>query len=98
MNRIFAYILLTLSSISLYSQVVVEQEVSQVDLLIGEQVMLKTTVLVDADKDVKIYREEIYYQIKLANLVGKNTDISSVDSVSDLLKQENVYSKKNVCA
>ena len=27
-------------------------------------------IAIDADKDVKIYREEIYYQIKLANLVG----------------------------
>lgn len=46
-------------------------------------------IAIDADKDVKIYREEIYYQIKLANLVGKNTDLSSVDSVSNLLKQDN---------
>ena len=61
-NRIFAYISLILSSISLYSQVVVEQEVSQVDLLIGEQVMLKTTVLVDADKDVSYpaFSDNIY--------------------------------------
>lgn len=46
-------------------------------------------IAIDADKDVKIYREEIYYQIKLANLVGKNTDLNLVDSVSNLLKQEN---------
>ena len=47
-------------------------------------------VAIEADKDVKIYREEIYYQIKLANLVGKNTNVNAVDSVSDLLKKENV--------
>jgi carbon storage regulator len=45
-------------------------------------------IAIEADKDVKIYREEIYYQIKLANLIGKNTDVSSVDSVSDLLKNQ----------
>lgn len=44
-------------------------------------------IAIDADRDVKIYREEIYYQIKLANLVGKNTDVSTVDSVSNLLKE-----------
>lgn len=44
-------------------------------------------IAIDADKDVKIYREEIYYQIKLANLVGKNTDVSAVDSVSNLIKE-----------
>ena len=52
MNRIFVCILLLYSSISLYSQVIVEQEASQVDLLIGEQVALKTSVLVDADQQV----------------------------------------------
>ena len=43
-----------------------------------------------ADNDVKIYREEIYYQVKLANLVGKNTNVNSVESVSDLIKNEKV--------
>lgn len=43
-------------------------------------------VAIQADKDVKIYREEIYLQIKLANLIGTNTNVSSVDSVSNLLK------------
>ena len=43
-------------------------------------------IAIDADKDVKIYREEIYYQIKLANLVGKNTDVETVNSVASLIK------------
>lgn len=47
-------------------------------------------IAIEADKDVKIYREEIYYQIKLANLVGKNTNVNAVDSVSDLLKKSDV--------
>lgn len=47
-------------------------------------------IAIEADKDVKIYREEIYYQIKLANLVGKNTNVNAVDSVSSLLKKENI--------
>ncbi len=47
-------------------------------------------IAIDADKDVKIYREEIYYQIKLANLVGKNTNTNTVDSVSDLMKEANL--------
>ena len=47
-------------------------------------------IAIDADKDVKIYREEIYYQIKLANLVGKDTNLNSVDSVSDLIKGSGV--------
>lgn len=47
-------------------------------------------IAIDADKDVKIYREEIYYQVKLANLISKNTNITTVDSVSDLLKDDKV--------
>ena len=43
-------------------------------------------VAIQDDKDVKIYREEIYLQIKLANMIGKNTNVSSVDSVSSLIK------------
>lgn len=43
-------------------------------------------IAIEADKDVKIYREEIYYQVKLANLVGKNTNVNAVDSVSNLLR------------
>ena len=45
-------------------------------------------IAIEADRDVKIYREEIYYEIKLANLIGKNTNVNSVDSVSDLLKND----------
>jgi len=45
---------------------------------------------IEADRDVKIYREEIYYQIKLANLVGKNTNINAVESASNLLKKDGI--------
>ena len=44
-------------------------------------------IAIQADKDVKIYREEIYLQIKLANMIGKNTNLTSVDSVSAMIKQ-----------
>lgn len=47
-------------------------------------------IAIEADKDVKIYREEIYYQIKLANLVGKNTNVNAVDSVANLMKKDNI--------
>ena len=51
-------------------------------------------IAIDADKDVKIYREEIYYQIKLANLIGKETNVNTVDSVSNLLKQSDIVLNK----
>ena len=53
-------------------------------------------IAIEADKDVKIYREEIYYQIKLANLVGKETNTNAVDSVSNLLKKEDIQLNDNI--
>ena len=53
-------------------------------------------IAIDADKDVKIYREEIYYQVKLANLVGTSTNLNSVESVSDLLKNEKLALNDNI--
>lgn len=47
-------------------------------------------IAIEADKDVKIFREEIYYQVKLANLVGKNSNVNSVESVSNMLKEDKV--------
>ena len=47
-------------------------------------------IAIEDDKDVKIYREEIYYQIKLANLIGKDTNVNTVDSVSDMLMTKDV--------
>lgn len=52
MNRILTYIYLFFCTISTFSQVIVEQEISRVDILIGEQVELKTTVLVDANQSI----------------------------------------------
>ncbi len=53
-------------------------------------------IAIEADKNVKIYREEIYYQVKLANLVGKNTNLNAVDSVSDLLKNDKLQINNKV--
>jgi carbon storage regulator len=51
---------------------------------------------IDADKDVKIYREEVYYQVKLANLIGKDTNVNTVDSVSDMLKDDKLHLNNNI--
>ena len=44
---------------------------------------------------LRLSKEEIYLQIKLANLIGKNTETSSVDSVSDLIKGGSVLNDKS---
>ena len=43
-------------------------------------------IAIEADRSIKIYREDIYLQIKLANMVGTNTKVSAVDSVDSLIK------------
>ena len=53
-------------------------------------------VAIKADKDVKIYREEIYLQIKLANLIGTNTKVSAIDSVSELIKDSSNLNDKKI--
>ena len=53
-------------------------------------------IAIKADKDVKIYREEIYLQIKLANLIGTNAKVSAVDSVSELIKNSANLNDKNI--
>ena len=53
-------------------------------------------IAIQADKDVKIYREEIYLQIKLANLMGKSAQVNSVNSVSDMLKDKETINDNNI--
>lgn len=53
-------------------------------------------IAIKADKDVKIYREEIYLQIKLANLIGTNSKVSAVDSVTELIKDSSNLNDKNI--
>ncbi len=53
-------------------------------------------VAIKADKDVKIYREEIYLQIKLANLMGTSAKVSAIDSVTELIKNNNNLNDKKI--
>lgn len=55
-------------------------------------------IAIEADKDVKIYREEIYYQVKLANLVGKNANVNIVDSVASLMKNDKIQLNDKISA
>ena len=78
MNRIFAYILLSISYITLYSQVIVEQKVSQVDILIGEQVELETIVLVDS-------HQKVNYPIFADNNYMKGVEVVSEGKIDTTL-------------
>jgi len=47
-------------------------------------------IAIQAPKSFKIYREEIYVQIKLANLLGQETSPSVLDEASELFTQKAV--------
>ena len=53
-------------------------------------------VAIKADKDVKIYREEIYLQIKLANLMVTSAKVSALDSVKELIKDNSILNDKKI--
>jgi len=51
---------------------------------------------ISAPKNMKIYREEIYMQIKLANLVGQNTPTTALDELSTIVdNQKDKINPKN---
>ena len=58
----------------------------------GQKIMINDNIVITVvearNGQCKIAIEAIYYQIKLANLVGKNTDVSAVDSVANMLKED----------
>lgn len=45
-------------------------------------------VAIEAPKSFKIYREEIYVQIKLANLMGQESSTATLDEASKLFKKD----------
>ena len=45
-------------------------------------------VAINAPRHYKIYREEIYMQIKLANLMGQNSQKDAVDKLSSIVDSQ----------
>ena len=50
-------------------------------------------IAINADKDVKIYREEVYLQVKLANITGKGVNNDVVEAVNTLIKNKTSINK-----
>lgn len=51
-------------------------------------------IAIEAPRDVKIYREEVYKQIQIANQMSNKTSIDSIDSLVSLVKTEAQATKK----
>lgn len=44
-------------------------------------------IAIEAPKDVKIYREEVYKQIQFSNKMSNKTSVESIDSLTSLIMQ-----------
>lgn len=42
-------------------------------------------IAINAPKEVKIYREEVYKQIQLSNKMSNNASVDSIDSLTSLI-------------
>lgn len=51
-------------------------------------------IAINAPKDVKIYREEVYQQIQLANKMSNNTSVDTIDSLSSFVNPNLETGKK----
>lgn len=45
-------------------------------------------IAIDAPKEVKIYREEVYKQIQYANKMSNKASVSSIDSLVSLVNKD----------
>lgn len=64
-----------------------------IEITILESKFDNCKIAIDAPKDVKIYREEVYKQIQLSNKLSNKTSLDALDSLASLV--ENVDAKKN---
>ena len=47
-------------------------------------------IAINAPKDVKIYREEVYLQIQLANLMSDKSSVEALESITPIVPQSEV--------
>lgn len=53
-------------------------------------------IAIEAPKNVKIYREEVYRQIQFANKMSNKTSLESLDSLNSLIQEKNnIIPEKN---
>ena len=59
----------------------------EIEITILESKLDNCKIAINAPKDVKIYREEVYVQIQNANKQSDNTSLEALGSLSDLMPQ-----------
>lgn len=51
-------------------------------------------IAIEAPKDVKIYREEIYQQIHFSNKMSNKVSVDTIDSLASLVAKDSEINKK----
>lgn len=66
-----------------------------IEITILESKFDNCKIAINAPKEVKIYREEVYKQIQLSNKMSNATSVEALDSLSSLIAQNTEANKKN---
>lgn len=56
-----------------------------IEITIVESKFDHCKIAINAPKEVKIYREEVYHQIQFANKMSNKSSVESIDSLSSLI-------------
>lgn len=59
-----------------------------IEITILESKFDNCKIAIDAPKDVKIYREEVYKQIQFSNKMSNKVSIDAIDSLSSLVDEK----------
>lgn len=66
-----------------------------IEITILESKFDNCKIAINAPKEVKIYREEVYKQIQLSNKMSNAVSVEALDSLSSLIAQNTEANKKN---
>jgi len=66
-----------------------------IEITILESKFDNCKIAINAPKDVKIYREEVYKQIQMSNKMSNKASLTSLDSLTSIIKEESAISKNN---
>lgn len=65
-----------------------------IEITIIESKFDNCKIAIEAPKDVKIYREEVYKQIQLSNQKSNEVSVDAIDSLTSLISQTSEVPKK----
>lgn len=65
-----------------------------IEITILESKFDNCKIAIEAPRDVKIYREEVYKQIQLSNKMSKDTSLDGINSLINLVNKDELSAGK----